>query len=235
MSNKITTKATKEIGIADRTLKKDQRLLNMVNETKTKLLQEAEVKKQSFNELKIPFGTKADLYKVMNYLYHYAQWDSKDVVHLETTYNSFVEAYNNAKNDTDAIIVDYLSVDCLYKHLEKEKSTDDYRSRGVKGTILPIFKYDENNKLKLDENNVPIINGTLSIAHLKMLVIKANQETMVTRLEFQSISEQVKMCDMYLQQIAINQKPAEPLEDALKQIQEKFKELIKKENEKDGK
>jgi len=228
MSN-TKIKPTKEIGISDKSLKKNQNMLNSINEIKTSLMQKAEIEVGKFNELKVSFGTKSDLRKVITYLFNYAQWDAKDVVYLETAYNAYNEAYNKVADDTTIVKIDYIYVDCLFKHLEKEKSIEDYRTRGLKGTIMPIYKYDDEGNVEFDENKKPKVLDTFSLAYLKMLVTKANQETTVARLEYQSLAEQIKLCDEYLQRISMGQMPAESIEIALKQVEEKYSEKIKKE------
>ncbi|MCL2311437.1 MAG: hypothetical protein FWC41_02940 [Firmicutes bacterium] len=231
-TKKRTLKPVKELEINNNALDNNRELLNAINETKKQLLQKAETKTQEFNQLKVSFGTKSDLHKVTTYLYYYAQWDSKDIIHLEASYNSFNEVYENAKNDKDVLNVAYVDVDCLLKHLEKEKSNEDFRTRGLKGSMLHIFKLDEKGDIQLNEHKRPIIEDSFSIGYLKMLVMRANQETTVLRLEYQTLSEQIKMCDNHLQLVSIGQMPENSLEVALKQIQEKYDESIK--TEKDG-
>jgi len=233
MSNKKplkTTESSENLMIDSEQFNKNVEMLTSINEVKTKLLKDAESKMQEFNELKVTFGTKTDLQKVLVYLYQYANWESKDIVLLENTYNNINILYKNAKDEKENIMVNYIDVDCLFKHLEKEKSNDDIRTKGLKGATYPIFKYDNNGKVMLDENNKPLLETTFSIAYLKMLVARANDETNVLRLEFQSISDQIKMCDTYLQQVSIGQMPQLTLEEALKEIQEKYKDLIEQEN-----
>jgi hypothetical protein len=206
-----------------------------IEKIKRELSQEVESKIQEFNQLKVAFGTKSDLNMVTSYLYNFAQWDAKDIIYLESTYKNFKNAYVNAKNDNDIVSIDYVDVDCLFNHLEKEKSTDEVRSKGVKGATLPVFKNDEKGNVILDGNNSPTLENTFTIGYLKMLVANANKETSILRLEFQSISDQIKMCDTYHQYVLIGEKPQNTFEVALKDIKLKYKKLIEEEKEKNGK